>query len=169
MRKLFELTFKGTDELQKLARERLELLKKNAETAVANATLYGITKMANDCPVDTGRLRASLVGEFSNLVDVEMKRGEITEGKKQSATKIDFRNMEGRIGTNVEYALFVEYGVAGRAAGRTGRSGATLYSGGFKGRGYFRSNIPLIKQFFNQVMREAIEATREGRLLREGN
>ena len=170
MKKLFDISFKGHDELIKLAEQRAKLLRDNAETAVANATLYGITEIANDCPVDTGRLRASLVGEYNNMVDVELKRGQITVGKKQSATKIDFKNMEGRIGTNVEYALYVEYGTAGREIGGAGRSGATLYGGGFNGRGYFRNNIPLIKQFFNRTMQEAVDATREGRLLRgEGN
>ena len=110
--KIFDIKFTGVDELIKLAEQRAKLLKANATAAVVDTTLFGINKIANDCSVDTGRLRASLTGEFGTEADVDLKRGKIAEGKALSATKIDMRNMEGKIGTNVEYALPVEYGHA---------------------------------------------------------
>ena len=110
--KLFDIKFEGIDELIKLAETRAKLLKENVTAAVVDTTLFGINKIANDCSVDTGRLRASLTGEFGDEAEVDVKRGKITEGKALSTTKIDMRNMEGTIGTNVEYALPVEYGHA---------------------------------------------------------
>ena len=111
--KLFEIKFDGIDELIKLAEQQAELLRDNIAEAVADATLFGINKIANDCPVDTGRLRASIAGDYGDQAEVDVKRGRTAEGKALSATKIDRLNMEGCIGTDVEYALHVEYGVKG--------------------------------------------------------
>lgn len=169
MKKLYDITFKGTDELIKLAQQTAELLQKNVETAVVNTTLLGIARIANDCPVDTGRLQASITGDYANLAGVDLQRGKISEGKAQSVTRISGKKLEGRIGTNVEYALYQEYGAAGRQIGTASRSGATLYGRGVRGRGFFRKNIPVIENHLNQTMEEAIQATKEGRLLREGN
>lgn len=184
MRKLFELTFKGTDELQKLAQERLELLKKNTETAVADAVLFGVTKIANDCPVDTGRARASIAGEFADMVsvDLEGEPEEIAKGKSESVT--DFSGMEGRIGSNVEYILLLEY-FRERAYERklTGKQIRYLFAKGIlesdgqggviykyrrkkSPRGFFRKNLPVIQAHFNRVLDRAVKATSEGRLLR---
>lgn len=112
MNQLFDLKFEGIEELKKLAEHQAALLSENVTAAVVDTTLFGINKIANDCTVDTGRLRASLTGDFGDEADVGLKRGKIGEGKAQSTTKIDMRNMEGTIGTNVEYALHVEYGHA---------------------------------------------------------
>ena len=110
--KLFDIKFEGIDELIELAETQAKLLKENTTAAVVDTTLFGINKIANDCPTDTGRLRASLTGEFGNEAEVDLIRGKIGDGKALSTTKIDMRNMEGTIGTNVEYALPVEYGHA---------------------------------------------------------
>ena len=105
--KLFDIKYEGFDELRKLAETQAKLLKDNVTNAVVDTTLFGIAKISNDCPVDTGRLRASIAGEFgglgeSGIVDTELKRGQIGSGRSQSTTKIDHRKMEGIIGTNVE-------------------------------------------------------------------
>lgn len=169
MNKPFEITFKGTDELLKLAEKQAELLRQNVETAVYDAMLLGIARIANDAPVDTGRLRASIAGDYAEQAGVQLTQGKASEGKTQSVTKFDKQAMEARIGTNVEYAIYQEYGTAGRAIGKAGRSGATLHGRGIKGKGFFRRNIPVLQRHFNQVMDKAVKATREGKLLREGD
>lgn len=170
MRKIMEVSFVGVEEIKRLAYEKARLMHQNAETAVAKTTLLGITSIVNDCPVDTGRLRASIAGELADIsgVALEGSDSEISEGKGQSLSSLE--GLEGRIGTNVEYAVYVEYGTAGRAVKQAAsRSGATIYSGGMRGKGYFRNNIPPIKDYFHREMKEAIKATKNGRLLREGN
>lgn len=168
MNKSFEITFKGTDELMKLVQERTDSMKKNAETAVAKTVLLGVARIANDAPIDTGRLRASIAGEFGDITGVDLKGDPdaISDGKSQSATEL--KGLKGRVGTNVEYALYQEYGTGGRAVGTNKRSGATLYAGAIKGKGFFRRNIPIIENYFDIQMEEAVHATKEGRLLREG-
>jgi hypothetical protein len=193
MSKLIEIKFDGINELIELAETRAELLKENVTAAVAETTLFGINKIANDCPVDTGRLRASIAGEFASLAGVDLKRGKIGEGKGQSVTKIDFRHMEGRIGTNVEYALPVEYGHKTGGPNRRKvkltkkqlrylfaigalkevngmvvpwkRSRTAFIARMVPGKGMFRNNIPIIETHFKNKMNEAITATREGRSL----
>lgn len=189
--KLFEIKFEGVDELLKLAETRAKLLKENATAAVAETTLFGINKIANDCPVDTGRLRASIAGEFAGLAGVDLKRGKIGEGKGQSVTKIDLRHMEGRIGTNVEYALAVEYGHKAGGSNRRKvkltrkqlrylfaigalkevngmvvpwkRSKTAFITRMVPGKGMFRNNIPIIDNHFKNKMEEAVTATGQGR------
>ena len=65
------------------------------------------------CPVDTGRLRASITHK------IEEKKDEIT----------------GIVGTNIEYAIYVEYG--------TSRMKAEPYL-----RPSLQKNIPIIKALF---------------------
>ncbi|MCG8401370.1 MAG: hypothetical protein MJA84_07205 [Firmicutes bacterium] len=169
MKKIFDIQFKGTEELIHLAEQRSRLLAQNVETAVADTVLLAISLIAGDAnfPVDTGRLRASIAGDLADAANVVLKGDPqaIKEGKAASVTDID--GLWGRIGTNVEYALYQEYGIGGRETGRASRSGATLYSG-FRGKGFFRKSIPVLDRHFKKKMREAIDATREGRLLREG-
>lgn len=110
MKKLLEISFKGTEELIRLAEERANILRQNVETAVANTVLLGVARIANDCPVDTGRARASLAGDLADVagVDLQGEQQTIAEGRAQSLT--GFNGMEGRIGSNVEYILYLEYG-----------------------------------------------------------
>jgi len=65
------------------------------------------------CPVDTGRLRASLTHEIETAVN----------------------EVVGRVGTDVDYSIFVEYG--------TSRQSAQPYL-----RPALKKNIPAIKQLF---------------------
>lgn len=73
-------------------------LRKQVETKVDVGMQKACTVVRNDaariCPVDTGRLRSSLAYEIE------------TKGKE----------IIGRIGTNVEYSIFVEYGTSRMAA-----------------------------------------------------
>ena len=148
----FEIDFRGHEEAMRLIETQTVLLSKNIETAIARTVLFGIARIANDCPVDTGRLRASITGSLARRagVDLDGDPQAIAEGRSQSTTM--FNKYQGRIGTSIEYALYQEYGVRGR----------------FEGRAFFRNNLPLIENYFNQQMDGAIQATREGRLLREG-
>ena len=66
--------------------ERFEETIKKLAGGLAKAVLVVERQAKEDCPVDTGRLRASITSEVSGL--------------------------EGKVGTNVEYAGFVEYGTS---------------------------------------------------------
>lgn len=186
MKKLYEINFKGIDELIKLAREREELLRKNAETAVANTVLFAIVRVANDCPVNTGRARASFAGDLADLAGVNLEGDPraIQDGKSQSVT--GFSGLIGRIGSNVEYILYIEYrGEISQPRKLTPKQLAYLFANGIlesdgdgniiynykpkrNAKGFFRKNLPVIEAHFNQVMEDALQATREGRLLRKG-
>ncbi|HBX22675.1 MAG TPA: HK97 gp10 family phage protein [Desulfotomaculum sp.] len=147
---MFDINFRGHEDAMRLIETQAELLSKNIESAIAETVLYGVALIANDCPIDTGRLRASIAGRLAGAAGVDLGGGkprEIAAGKSQSTTM--FNQYEGRIGTNVEYALYLEYGTSRIEA-----------------KAFFRNNAPLIENFFNQKMNEAVQATSEGRLLR---
>lgn len=173
MQKLFEINFKGIEELQRLAEKQAELLRQNAESAVANTVLLGVARIANDCPVDTGRLQASVVGDLADVAGFAVL-GEpqtVAEGKSQSVTGLN--GLEGKIGTNVEYALYQEYGFSTRQSKnpktvnkRINKRAGIRFR--VRGKGFFRKNIPILKRHFNREMDKAIKATYEGRLLRKG-
>lgn len=195
-KQLFEIKFSPIEPLIKFSLEREELLRQNIQTALVITVLYGITMISNECPVDTNRLRASIVGEFAGQAGVPMMgTPEETEGRALSVTSIDMKKMRGVIGTNVEYALYVEYGhktsgprkltqkqiaylIATGALVPDGRGGLTSTNihkrinrkagieSRVKGKGFFRKNIPLIQKELNYNMNEAIIATSEGRLLK---
>jgi len=186
MKSIFEITFHGIEEVKRLAEERARHMRINAESAIANTVLLGVARIANDCPVDTGRARASLTGELADDAGVDL-RGDpraIAEGKSQSLT--GFRGLKGRIGSNVEYILYLEY--KGERSGpkkltekqlrylfatgilqNDGRGGVIYnYQPKKSRKGFFRMNLPIIEAHFNRMMEKAMEATREGRLLRKG-
>ena len=189
MRKILDIQFKGTDELLRLAEKRARLLYQNAETAVANTVLLGVARIANDCPVDMGRARASITGELADKagVDLQGDADAVAEGKAQSTT--GFSGLQGQIGSNVEYILDLEYrgGVSGTRPKLTdkqrrylffkgvlqrGPGGEVIYNykrKGPRGKAFFRKNLPFIRRHFNNQMELALMATKEGRLLREGN
>jgi hypothetical protein len=186
MKKLLEMNYKGFEELQKLAAKQMQLLLLNAETAVANTVLFGVAITANDCPVDTGRARASLAGELADAagVDIEGDPQAIAEGKSQSVT--GFSGLEGHYGSNVEYILYLEYrGERITSRELTAKQLRYLFAtgilesdgeGGVKynyqprkgSKGFFRNNLPRVQQHFNEEMDKAVKATKEGRLLRKG-
>lgn len=164
----FEVTFKGTDRITKLVQQMTENMQKNAETAVAKTVLLGVSRISNDAPIDTGRLRASIAGELADVAGMDLSgdADAISDGKSKSSTKLE--GLKGQVGTNVEYAIYQEYGAGGRVVGTNNRSGATLYGGSIKGKGFFRKNIPILKRYFKGQMEEATEATKNGLLLRRG-
>lgn len=186
--KLVDIKYKGMDELLKLAKEQAQLLYLNAEGAVAKTVLFGVSKIANDCSVDTGRARASITGELAAQAGVDLQGDSVAieEGKRQSVT--GFSGLEGRIGSNVEYILHIEYRgeFTGNRKKITAKQRRYLFAKGIlvnvggqvvyknpkrykskKGKGMFRKNIPILQNYLNEEMDEAIKATREGRLLRK--
>ncbi|MFZ3171965.1 MAG: hypothetical protein WA118_08300 [Carboxydocellales bacterium] len=106
----FAIEFSGINELLELAKKQAQLLKENVEAGVANTTLLGVARIANDCPVDTGRARASLAGELASESGVDLAGDPrlIADGIRNSVTK--YSGLEGVIGSNVDYILYLEYG-----------------------------------------------------------
>jgi len=102
---MFEIHFRGHEEAMRLIETQAELLSKNVESAIAETVLYGIALIANACPVDKGRLWASITGELADAAGVDLggDARAIAEGKAQSTTM--FNKFMGVIGTNVEYAV----------------------------------------------------------------
>lgn len=194
MANILEITFTDMEQLLELAKTQAQLLHDNVETAVANTVLLGVARIANDCPVDTGRARASIAGELADEAGVDLQGDPqaIAEGKRQSVT--GFKGFEGRIGSNVEYILYLEYGHKTTGPKKlTRKQLAYLFAKGIlkqdssgeksihlrinrragitgrvKGKGFFRRNIPILQNHFNQQMEMAIKATSEGRSLRKG-
>ena len=181
---LFEITFKGVDELLKVAERRHKLLDANVRQAVARTVLWGAARIAEECPVDTGRLRASILGYLAEKygLSVEGDSTAIAEGQGQSLTQAE--GYEGRIGTNVEYALLVDYNISGgkrkpltpkqlrylfyKGILKRGQGKEVIYTYKRKkaaARGFFRNNIPVIDVYFQGQMREAIRYTERGALM----
>lgn len=186
MKKIFDVSFEGIEEIKRLAKERVDLLSKNVETAVADTVLLGVTRIANDCPVDTGRARASIAGNLADQVPIPINGDpeEIAKGKAESLTGIFGK--KGQIGSNVEYLIYLEYfkmrAYQRKLSGKQIRylfatgilesdgQGGVIYKYRRKKspRGFFRKNIPIIRSHFKRVMENAISTTTEGRLLRKG-
>lgn len=184
---LFEITFKGVDELLRVAERRAKLLDANVRVAVARTVLWGAARIAEDCPVDTGRLRASILGylvqKYGLTVDGSDPQA-ITEGLQESVTEAN--GYEGRIGTGVKYAVAVDYGrdpdkerkpltvkqlryLFAKGILERGPNNTVIYKyfpKRQKSRGYFRNNIPLIDNYFQIQMREAIRFTERDELMR---
>ncbi len=185
--KLFEIRFRGIKEAMELAKTREILLGINIRVAVIRTVLWGAGKVAEDCPVDTGRLRSSIFGYLAETYGIMLQGSDpkaIKDGISQSTTKVD--GLQGRIGTNVSYALFVDLGKSGSGRKkpltvkqlrylfykgilkRVPGSKKVVYTykrKGTRGKGFFRSNIPLIDRYFHTQMEEAVKATKEGREL----
>lgn len=183
---LFEITFKGVDELLKVAERKAKLLDANVRVAVARTVLWGAKQIAEDCPVDTGRLRASILGYLVQKYGVAVEGKDpqaVTEGLQQSVTEAN--GYEGRIGTGVKYAAAVDYGYQASEDRKplTTKQLRYLFAKGIlergpnntviykyfpkrqKSRGYFRNNIPLIDNYFQIQMREAIKFTERDQLM----
>lgn len=175
------IKFTGLPELKLLLLRQKQQLLFNIEAAVRDTVLYGIALIAKDTPVDTGRLRGSIGGELSELAGVSSEGPDFEAGKRKSLTRLNMRKghvFAGRIGTNVEYALAVEYGHTVKGPSKLNRKQlAYLFatgkltkdsagnvvlnyvrktSGRSKGRGMFRKNAPLIRRYFNQAMARAV-------------
>lgn len=102
---LFDITFKGADQLLKQVDKTQVLLLRNLRVAVTRTVLWGAGEIAEDCPVDTGLLRASIGGD---VVDTSTGGAQASAGRRQSLTRID--GLTGVIGTAVKYAIYQEFG-----------------------------------------------------------
>jgi len=192
-RDLFNITFKGTEDLLRAAEKQKQLLDANVKAAVTRTVLWGAGRIAQDCPVDTGRLRASILGYLAQKygLSIDGDLAAIAEGQSQSMTQVE--SYRGRIGTNVKYALPVEYGHKATGPKKlTDKQRRYLFAAGIlksvngkvvisnvnrrinkraglvsrvKGRGFFRRNLVLIDNYFQQQMKEAIRYTEIGRLM----
>ncbi|MBC9783546.1 HK97 gp10 family phage protein [Heliobacterium chlorum] len=183
---VFEIKFTGMEDLIKLAQKTQQLLDANVKNAVARTVLWGAGRIAESAPVDTGRLRSSVMGY---LIDQYGMRAEgnpqaVAQGKDESITRIE--GYRGVIGTNLAYALYVDLGIPSPETERKpltakqlrylfavgilqrGQGKEVIYTykrKGSRGKGFFRSNIPLIDRYFQEQMQAAIDHAREGKLL----
>ena len=183
---LFTITFKGVDELIRLAEQQKKLLDQNVAAAVARTVLWGAGRIAEDCPVDTGRLRSSILGYLAEKYGVQLigtGPAAIQEGLAQSMTQVS--GPHGVIGTNVKYAALVDLGFAGaqqrakltakqlrylfyKGILQRGPNGTVIYTykrKGTRSKGYFRNNVPLIDNYFQEQMKDAIAFTNRGELM----
>jgi phage gpG-like protein len=162
MGKFLELTFTSSTKLARTALARGLQIRANLESAVAETVLLGVTKIAMDTPIDTGRLRASIAGEFGDQVDLtgpKVRASEITAGRKATGTFLNPGGLEGAVGTNVDYAAHVEFGHVVSVKAVTGRTYAKRKGGKIQriaGRAMFRKNIPEIKAYFRQRCQLAV-------------
>lgn len=156
---MYEIQFRGHKELLRALEKTGELILQNAQVAVTKTVLLGVTLIANATPVDTGRLKSSIVGEFAAQTGQAVAGPGVAEGKRHSLTRID--GLTGVIGTNVDYAAHVEYGR--RIYRRVGSR--RIVVGTVAPRAMFRSNIPRIRKYFNEQMREAVRAALKGEKL----
>lgn len=183
---MFDIHFRGVEDLLRVAESRQLLLDANVRAAVARTVLWGASKIAEDCPVDTGRLRSSILGYLAQQHGVSLQGSDpqaITQGLGESVTEA--AGYRGRIGTNVFYAALVDLGISGpknrpklttkqlrylfaRGILQRGPGKTVIYTyrrRGTRGRGFFRNNLPLIDNYFQQQMHEAIKHAERGELL----
>lgn len=102
---LFNIEFQGIRETQDRLTALPGLLEFNLRIAVARTVLWGAGKIAEDCPIDTGLLRASIGGM---VVNTATGGKAAAQGRTQSLTTID--GLLGVIGTAVHYAIHQEFG-----------------------------------------------------------
>lgn len=101
---LFDIEFQGLEQARAWIPWVQTLISTNLRAAVARTVLWGAGEIAEDTPVDTGILRASIGGQ---VVDTA-PGGKGAEGRRQSLTRID--GLMGVIGTAVKYAIYQEFG-----------------------------------------------------------
>lgn len=185
---LYEVKYRGSDQVINNLKKTSAALTKNIGKVIAKSTLFGVTKISLDTPVDTGRARASVIGDFN--IPVMGNPLAVAEGRAASLTEVS--SAQGKIGSNLSYILPLEMGHRTRGSkkltpkqlrylfakgilqSRGGKVGPSIHSVinkragiGFrvKGVGMFRKNRPIIDKYFHDQMDNAIEAANEGRLL----
>jgi len=176
-KKLFEIRVTGVQEALMATQQAKALLYLNLQEAVVRTTLYAVTLIASKTPVDTGRLRASIAGELAGTIGIELDGDHkaIIEGEKNSTTLVEPGNLHGHVGSNVSYALHVEYGHKVNSTRRVGTESpkgqavdvrvANRTFRYVKGRGMFRTSKPEIEKYFHDMVNKAIQATSEGKRL----
>jgi hypothetical protein len=168
MKPFVELSFSATAEMGKRALERGLQIHRNLESAVAETVLLGVTRIAIDTPVDTGRARANIAGEFGDQVDISgpnVDPAAVQEGRRNSPTYLDPANLEGSVGGNVEYLPELEFGHAVVVKAASGRRYHKREGGKIKrvpGLAMFRKNIPVLRQYFRQRCRLAVQRGMRG-------
>lgn len=163
MKPFLEVTFNSPSEIARKALQKGLQIRKNLEGAVAETVLLAVTRIAMDTPVDTGRARASIAGEFSNMVDMtgpKVSAVEVAAGKKQSLTRLNVAELEGVVGSNVEYIRHLEFGHRVVVKAANGRKYAKRDAKGkvrfVQGAAMFRKNIPAIRNYFKKRCAEAV-------------
>jgi hypothetical protein len=160
--KLLEVRFTSPVAVGKKALGRALQIRRNLQDAVARTTLLGVTLVAMDTPVLTGRARANIAGEFGDMVDISgpgVNPAAVAEGRKTSPTHLDAANLEAVIGGNVEYLPPLEFGHAVVVKAVTGRRYHKRKGGKIQrvpGRAMFRKNIPVIRSYFLRTCSAAV-------------
>lgn len=124
------------------SKEIIGLFSKAKHRALEAIGLAAEGHAKKNCPVDTGRLRNSItyaVSGYTTHVE-SYRRGNVAGGTEKKHTRYEYGNekMEGEkddavyIGTNVEYATFVENGARGREPVHFLRKAATEHSSEYK-------------------------------------
>lgn len=100
-------------------KETIEQIKKNRDVALIESAIVMEGNISIRCPVDTGHLRQS-IGRKVRLYDKSVS------GEKKNDGLDSYPPNEGEayIGTNVEYAPYVEYGTKYQKAQSYMRTGA---------------------------------------------
>ena len=140
----FKIEYQNASEVMRMLEMYEELMKYNLKVALIRTVLEGAKKIVEDCPVDTGRLRSSILGYLRNAHGIDVGGSDLfatQDGTTQSLTKI--LEYSAHIGTNVNYAQAVEYRHPTKS-------------------GFFRNNIPIIDSYFQEQMQEAVTATKNG-------
>lgn len=124
------------------SKEIIGLFSKAKHRALEAIGLAAEGHAKKNCPVDTGRLRNSItyaVSGYSTHVE-SYRRGNVAGGTEKKHTRYEYgsEKMEGDkddavyIGTNVEYATFVENGARGREPIHFLRKAATEHTSEYK-------------------------------------
>ena len=132
----------GQVEFRDNSKEVISFFNKAKHRALEAIGLTAEGHAKKNCPVDTGRLRNSItyaVSGYSTHVK-SYRRGNVAGGTEKKHTRYEYGNekMEGDkddavyIGTNVEYATFVENGARGREPVHFLRKAATEHSSEYK-------------------------------------
>lgn len=172
MKPLLEVRFTSPKAAARKALDRGLQIRKNLEAAVAETVLFGITRVAMDTPVDTGRARACIAGEFSEVVDISgpaVSAEAVAEGKAASVTRLDVANLEGQFGGHLEYLPHLEFGHVIKVKAVTGRVYAKVDSEGkarrVSGKAMFRKNAPVIRAYFRRRCQQAVQYGLKGQQL----
>lgn len=163
MKQLVSLKFNSPSEVGRNALRKMQQIRRNLEAVVAETTLLAITKIAMDTDVDTGRARASLAGELGEAVPIDgpnVSEAAIADGKQHSLTRLNLAELEGVVGSNLEYMPHLEFGHRIRQGSGDGKKRWKKDDNGHvakvPGKAMFRKNIPVIRGYFHKRGRLAV-------------
>lgn len=171
MTKLLDIKFTSPNEIARRALKKGLQIRANLESAVAETVLLGVTRIAMDTPVDTGRARAAIAGDFGNMVEIAgpgVRSDAVADGRRNSLTYLRPDQLEGQVGGHLEYLRHLEFGHAVVVRAVTGRKYAKREGGKVKrvpGRAMFRKNIPVIRAYFRRRCRLAVQRGLRGEMM----